>query len=113
MSNSILTTVKKLSGIEAEYDHFDTDLVIFINTTFMTLNQLGVGPEEGYSISGVEETWEDYLKEQKNLEAVKTYVSLQAKLFFDPPSSSALIEAMERQIAQIEWRLSVQAGTGV
>lgn len=113
MSNSILTTVKKLSGIEAEYDHFDTDLVIFINTTFMTLNQLGVGPEEGYSISGVEETWEDYLKEQKNLEAVKAYVSLQAKLFFDPPSSSALIEAMERQITQIEWRLSVQAGTGV
>lgn len=113
MSNSILTTVKKLSGIEAEYDHFDTDLVIFINTTFMTLNQLGVGPEEGYSISGVEETWEDYLKEQKNLEAVKAYVSLQAKLFFDPPSSSALIEAMERQIAKIEWRLSVQAGAGV
>lgn len=113
MSNSILTTVKKLSGIEAEYDHFDTDLVIFINTTFMTLNQLGVGPEEGYSISGVEETWEDYLKEQKNLEAVKAYVSLQAKLFFDPPSSSALIEAMERQISKIEWRLSVQAGTGV
>lgn len=105
---SILTSIKKLLGITEEYDHFDTDIIIHINSTFMTLNQLGVGPEEGFSINSNEQTWTDFLGDSKKLEAAKTYVYLSVKMLFDPPTSSAVIEAMNRRIQEYEWRLTNQ-----
>ena len=112
MSNSILTTIKKLSGVEDDYDHFDTDIVVAINTAFMALSQMGVGPKGGFSIVGEAETWDDYFKGTPNLEPVKSYLALKVKLLFDPPASSYLIEAMERQASEIEWRLTVAVGMG-
>lgn len=106
---SILTSIKKLLGIAEDYEHFDDDIIMHINTTFMTLNQLGVGPEEGFYISGKEQTWREFLGDTKKLEAVKTYIYLSVKMIFDPPSSSAVLDAMNRRIQECEWRLNVQA----
>lgn len=108
VTNSILTSIKKLLGPEEEDVHFDTDIIIHINTVFMALNQIGVGPETGFSISDKSKTWADYLGASINIEAVKTYMYLKVRLMFDPPTSSPLIEAMERQIGELEWRIAAQ-----
>ena len=105
---SILTSVKKMLGITEEYEHFDPELIIHINSALSVLTQLGVGPEEGYSISGEEDEWTSFIGEGVLLlEMVKTYVFLKVKLAFDPPASSAIKESYERQIAEYEWRINV------
>lgn len=107
---SILTSIKKLLGITEEYTHFDTDIIVHINSVFATLNQLGVGPTEGYSIEDEIDSWSDFLGDkEKLLNSVKTYTYLKVKLLFDPPLSSAVIESMNRQIAELEWRINVMA----
>lgn len=105
--DSILTSIKKLLGITEEYEHFDPDIIMHINSAFMILNQLGVGPEEGFSIRDKSSTWDEFIPEGSNLEAVKTYVHLKVKLMFDPPLSSTVIEAIKSQINELEWRLNV------
>lgn len=104
--NSILTSTKKLMGINPEYTHFDADLTIHINTTFMILHQMGVGPTEPFSITGNGESWDDFLTGDDSLEGVKTYVYLKCRLVFDPPASSVLVEAINRTIKELEWRLA-------
>ena len=106
---SILTSIKKLLGITEEYNHFDADLIIHINSTFMVLTQLGVGPSDGFSISDKSATWDSFVKDPKTYEAVKSYVYLKVKLLFDPPTSSAAMESMTRMIDEFEWRLNVAA----
>ena len=106
---SILTSIKKMLGIGEEYAHFDADIIFHINSALMTLNQLGVGPADGFFVSTDEQTWEDFLGESKKLEAVKSYIYLRVKLLFDPPANGTLVEAMNKQIAEFEWRLNVQA----
>lgn len=105
---SILTSVKKLLGIAENYTQFDVDIILHINATFMTLNQLGIGPEEGFSISSSAETWDSYLGEISNLEAVKSYMALKVRLLFDPPSGSAHLDALKRQTDEYESRLLIQ-----
>ena len=108
--DSILTSIKKLLGITAEYKQFDPDLIIHINSVFLILKQLGIGPEQGFSISGEYETWDQFLPEgSTNLEAVKSYMHIKVKLLFDPPTSSAVMEAMNRIASEYEWRLNVEA----
>lgn len=106
---SILTSIKKLLGIYEADTSFDIDIIIHINTVFMILRQMGIGPSEGFSITGSYETWSDYLSDTSLIESVKTYVALKVRLIFDPPASSAIIEAMNRTIGELEWRLNVQA----
>jgi len=108
---SILTTIKKLLGITEEYKHFDSDIIVHINMVLMTLNQIGIGPDEPYVITDEKNTWGDFLQDVKNLEAVKTYIYLKVRLAFDPPANSSLIEAFNRQITELEWRLNVMAET--
>lgn len=110
---SILVTIKKMLGIDEDYKHFDTDIIVNINTVFMNLQQLGIGPEEGFRITGVEQLWDDYLVDRKDIEAVKTYIYLKVKLLFDPPTNSFTIDSHDRQIKEIEWRLNVQSERGV
>lgn len=105
--DSILTSIKKLLGITEEYENFDQDIIMHINSAFMILNQLGVGPKSGFSISDKSSTWNEFIPESSNLEAVKTYVHLKVKLMFDPPLSSTVIEAIKSQINELEWRLNV------
>ena len=105
--DSILTSIKKLLGITEEYENFDQDIIMHINSAFMILNQLGVGPKSGFSISDKSSTWDEFIPESSNLEAVKTYIHLKVKLMFDPPLSSTVIEAIKSQINELEWRLNV------
>lgn len=105
--DSILTSIKKLLGITEEYENFDQDIIMHINSAFMILNQLGVGPKNGFSISDKSSTWDEFIPESSNLEAVKTYVHLKVKIMFDPPLSSTVIEAIKSQINELEWRLNV------
>lgn len=110
---SILDSIKKLLGIESEYDAFDTDVIIHINSVFMVLNQLGVGPKDPFVIRGCDEQWSDFDPNIGLVEAVKSYMYLKIRLLFDPPNSGVLHEAMERQISEFEWRLNIQAEGGV
>lgn len=109
MEESILTSIKKLLGITEEYTQFDTDIIMHINSVFMTLHQLGVGPEDGFRISDKNDTWDDYLPDGSNLESVKSYIGLKVRLLFDPPLSSTVMECMKQMISEMEWRLNVQA----
>lgn len=111
MENSILTSVKKALGIDSSYTNFDHDVILHTNTALMNLNQLGVGPATGFVIEDDTKTWTDLLGERLDLEAVKSYIYLKVRLLFDPPSSSFVLEAMERQVEEMEWRLNVQAET--
>ena len=106
---SILTSIKKLLGIDEEYTHFDADIIMHINSVLMILTQLGVGPETGFVIEDDTSTWDDFVPEVNaaQLHAIKSYIYMKVKLMFDPPLSSAVIEAMNRQIAEFEWRLNV------
>lgn len=111
---SILTSIKKLLGIEDGHDYFDPELVMFINAAFQTLDELGVGPQDApFKITGKGEEWEDFLTDYTlNLEAVKTYIWIRVKLMFDPPTSSFAVSALDDQRKELEWRLLVQAETG-
>lgn len=104
---SILTSVKKILGVPEEYEQFDADIIMHINTVLMALCQMGVGPKEGFEIHDKTTTWTDYLGERANLNAVKTYLSLKVRLLFDPPQSSTLIEAINNSIKEAEWRISI------
>lgn len=106
--DSILTSVKKKLGIQEDYEHFDDDIIMDINTVFMTLNQLGVGPEEPFRIENKMDYWDDFIEEGQ-IEAVKSYMYMRVRLMFDPPSSSFMVESLNKQIAELEWRMLVQA----
>lgn len=110
MTESILTSIKKLLGIDEKYDHFDPDLIMHINSVFSILAQMGVGPANGFSITGASERWGDFITEAPyTFSLVKTYMHLKVKLLFDPPLSSAVIESINRQISEFEWRLFIAA----
>jgi len=110
--DSILISVKKLLGMDQGYDQFDMDIIMHINSILMSINQLGVGPTTGFFITGVDETWIGLLGTRKDLEAVKTLLYLKVRLIFDPPTTSFVIESMNRQITELEWRLNIQAEGG-
>ena len=109
MIESILTSVKKPLGIHEESTDFDADIIMHINSVFMILRQMGVGPEEGFSITDASAVWNDYVGESTDIESVKTYVFMKVKLIFDPPASSVIVEAMKQIISELEWRLNVES----
>lgn len=107
---SILNSTKKKLGIAADYTHFDDgDLIDHINSVFMELTLLGVGPTEGFIIEDENAVWEDFIPNPLHLQAVKTYVFLNVKLIFDPPQSSSVLTAYQEQIKSLEWKLNVIA----
>lgn len=113
MEESILTSVKKMLGITESYTDFDIDIMMHINSVFMILTQLGVGPSSGFSITDKNSVWSEFLQKESNLEAVKSYVYLKVRLLFDPPLSSAVIESMNRLISELEWRLNIAVDPSV
>lgn len=104
--DSILISIKKLLGIPAEDTSFDADIIIHINTVFSILQQIGVGPRTGFSISDDTATWSEFVSDLSLLEMVKTYVLHKVRMQFDPPSNSTLMKAMENNIAELEWRMN-------
>lgn len=108
--DSILTSVKKALGIPSDYDYFDLDILLHLNTVMSILNQLGVGPEEGFIVEDDSTIWSDLFDgdiDTNKMMYVKSYVCLRVRLLFDPPTSSGAIDAMERQMRELEWRITV------
>lgn len=104
--DSILLTVKKGIGIDPSYEAFDPDIIMHINSVLFILTQEGIGPKEGFNITGQNETWEDFLGESNTkLSAVQSYVTLKTRLLFDPPQSGTLNEQITKLISELEWRL--------
>lgn len=110
--DSILNSIKKLLGIDELYTHFDADIILGINTAFSTLTQIGAGPTTGFSIYDKTSVWSDFIPDLSKMELLKSYVHLKVKLLFDPPSSSALIDVINKQISELEWRISVMVDPG-
>lgn len=107
---SILTSIKKMLGIPEEYTNFDPDVIIHINSVFMILTQLGVGPPTGYSIKDLYNVWNEFLPEEDPMfESVKTFMYIKVKLVFDPPLSSAVLESMKVMANELEWRIHLAA----
>jgi hypothetical protein len=109
MEQSILTSTKKILGIAEDYTVFDLDITTQINSAFSTLTQLGVGPAAGFMIEDASSVWKDFIDVDTDPQynSVKSYVFLRVRQLFDPPSTSYLISAVERQIQELEWRLNV------
>ncbi len=105
---SILLTVKKSLGVAEEEVAFDDELILSINTAFMSLMQIGVGSDTGYSITDSNDMWTDFLGTQTDLEGVKTFICLKVRSYFDPPASSFVLQAIENQLKELEFRLIVQ-----
>lgn len=112
-SESILTSIKKMLNIGEDYTHFDTDIIIHINDVFSNLTQIGIGPVGGFFISDSSTTWGEYVSDTLKINHVRIYVYMKVKMIFDPPSSSAAMEAMKESIKEHEWRLNVAAETSV
>lgn len=107
MSSSILTSVKKNLGIEESYTTFDADILMHINSALAILTQLGIGPENGFTVEDATTTWATIIGTDAQLNGVKTLVYLKVRLLFDPPTTGYLIDAMNKQIEEFTWRLSV------
>lgn len=104
---SILTSIKKLLGIGEEYEQFDMDIILHINSALMSLTQMGIGPEEGFTITDKTALWSDFIPEDmKTVEGAKTYVYIQVKMVFDPSASSSVNESLKRKSDELEWRLT-------
>lgn len=117
MINSILTSIKKLLGIDAAYTHFDEDLIIHINSIFANLVQMGVHPAvpegteyPGFEITDASAVWSDFINDDKLINNLKTYMYLQVRMIFDPPDSNAVMESYKNQIKELEYRLYTQKG---
>ena len=109
--DNILSSIKKLLGIPTEETAFDSDIIMHINSVFMILTQLGVGPSDGFTISDDYGLWSDFIPDGQNLELVKSYMYMKVRLLFDPPTNSSVLTSMEKTINEFEWRLNVQAET--
>lgn len=110
MEKSILNTVKKAVGVMPDYTVFDDTLIMHINSVFMTLTQVGVGPKQGFRIEDSSAEWSSFLSDDyENFESVKSYICLKVRLLFDPPSSSTHMQCIESQIKEFEWRLNIEA----
>lgn len=106
MEDSILTTVKKTLGIDEADESFDTDILLFINSVFSTLNQIGVGPDDGFQIEDKVATWDSLLGSDPRLNSVKAYTHLKVRMLFDPPATSFAIKAIEDQARELEVRIN-------
>lgn len=105
-SDSILNSVKKMLGLDSSFSSFDVDIIVNINSAIAVLTQLGVGPKNGFFITDQTQTYSDYLgEEESRFHQVKMYLYLKTRIGFDPPTSSYVLESMNRQIAELEWRM--------
>ena len=108
MEDSILTSTKKILGMDEGYTAFDLDILTHINMVFTTLHDLGVGPDTGFMIEDKTKTWTEYTDNELQRNAVRTYMFFRVKLAFDPPQTAHLVNALNEQIKELEWRLNVR-----
>lgn len=128
MNDSILNSIKKMLGITEEYEHFDQDIIAHINSAFMILTQLGVGPSSGFFITDKSATWSNFITNGEttsksrsrlrelaitqaansttNVGMIQSYIYMKVKLLFDPPQNSFLVDSLNKSISEYEWRLN-------
>lgn len=106
---SILMSIKKLLNVDEEDPAFDTDIGMLINAEFMTLHQLGIGPDDGFSIHEADTKWTDFSDDSTLIESVKTYIYMKVRMIFDPPASSVVADAFNARIHELEFRMNAQA----
>lgn len=109
---SILKTIKTMLGIDPEDDVYTAELLVHINSAIMILTQIGVGPKEGFTVSSVVETWDEFLGSSKLLEGAKQFIYIKTKIGFDPPASSFVVEAMQQMANELVQRLNIQVDPG-
>lgn len=113
MEESILISIKRMLGLQEEYTPFDEEIKIFINSALFKLMQLGVGPSEGFEVTGLGETWSDFLgQKEKTLQAAKEFVYFEVRLAWDPPTQSGVISAWNDKLQELTWRLLHQVEAG-
>lgn len=108
MPESILKDIKSTLALPDDYDAFDKEVILFVNSAISDLHQIGIGPDAGFRVVSDEETWEQFIGNDPRLDSVKTYLFLKAKLLFDPSDKSHVVEMMKEQIREHEWRLNVR-----
>lgn len=111
MEDSILRSIKDAASVNPDDTEFDQEIILHINSTFMVLRQLGVGPSEAFFITDDTGMWSDFTNDESILPMIKSYVTLKVRSLFDPPTSSSLADAIKSQIAEYEWRLGVECDT--
>ena len=111
-NDSILTSIKKLMGLTEEYDAFDQDILILINSVLFELEQIGVKAKDGFSLTDKTVVWSDYSDDDRLLNVLKPYIYMKTKVTFDPPTSSGALDSMNRIIDRFEWRINLYADTG-
>ena len=107
MEESILKTIKQLIGCPDDFEQFDLDLMIHINSAFAALTQLGVGPKEGYQITDSDNVWSEFEEDTQKSSLIKDYVYIKTRLLFDPPTSGSLMDSLKEQLKEMEWRLYI------
>jgi len=109
LDQSILESIKEMLGIVEQDTSFDGALCSHINACFTTLNQLDVGPDEGFMIAGSSEKWRDFIPEIILATMVREYIHTKVRMIFDPPGSSVVADAFNQRAAELEWRMNIQA----
>ena len=109
LDQSILSTIKQMLGLTDDLTAFDTEIIMHINSVFTILNQLNIGPDDGFEITGYEETWDAYVDNVSLATMVKEFIYLKVRMIFDPPASSTVSDAYNQRIAELEWRMNIQS----
>ena len=113
VSESILNSVKKFCGYRPDYDAFDSDFMMLINSDLATLCQLGIGPKTGFRVQDELATWDQFLEGRTDLGWVQEYISIKTRLIHDPPTSSSILKAYEEKVKELEWRIVFKNEEGV
>lgn len=109
LNQSILASIKQMLGVTDDVTAFDNELISHINSTFLSLNQLGVGSDDGFYITGYNEIWSQFVNDPRLADPAREFVYLKTRLIFDPPASSVVSDACNQRLQEIEWRLNVLA----
>lgn len=112
VTESILDSTKAAMGIVPEYNAFNNQLIMLINSAFSTLSQIGVGSDDGFSIEDSSTTWGEYESNNRILRFIVQYVHIFVRLGFDPPSNSFAVQSMKDQLAELTWRINVESESG-
>lgn len=107
MTDSIFESVKKVLGLLGDDSSFDQDILLHINSVVSTLRQLGLSIPSDFYVRDDVQTWRDLLGEFRDLDLVKSYMTMKVRLMFDPPSSSFGLKSMEEMVKEYEWRINV------
>lgn len=108
IQSSILLSIKKAIGASPDYTPFDVDIIMHINSQLANLYQIGLNAAKSIIVDGPDQLWTDLIPAgDSRLQFVKTYVYAKVKMIFDPPTSTAQMQALKDAASEAEFRISV------